>query len=152
MRAEVLYNSTSSVAARQLPLKGKPFWRRVQDSLAFLFRLRETWKRNSGVDQFLNGSTHMPYGMCGHDSNSAPLFAIKQSPRHCWPRDCFMDLLHCFNRISRRGVHLPFRGVQPGPRGGKFQRWFRVNDYKDREFIYQRKTKKQRLSGQLYGG
>lgn len=39
-----------------------------------------------------------------------------------------MDLLHCFDRNSRRGGHLPFRGGQPGPRGFKFQRGFKVND------------------------
>jgi hypothetical protein len=33
-----------------------------------------------------------------------------------------VDLLHCFDRISRRGVHLPFRGVQPGPRGVQIPR------------------------------
>ena len=27
-----------------------------------------------------------------------------------------MEKVSLFDRISRRGVHLPFRGVQPGPR------------------------------------
>ena len=31
--------------------------------------VREYIFRNDIVDQFLNWSTHMPYGMCGHDSN-----------------------------------------------------------------------------------
>ena len=28
-----------------------------------------------------------------------------------------MEKVSLFDRISRRGVHLPFRGVQPGARG-----------------------------------
>lgn len=42
----------------------------------------------------------------------------------------FVDLLHCFDRISRRGVYLPFRGVQPGSKGVHFQKGgFKVNDW-----------------------
>ena len=29
----------------------------------------------------------------------------------------FLDLFHCFDRISPRGGHLPIRGIQPWPRG-----------------------------------
>lgn len=31
--------------------------------------------------------------------------------------ESFLEKVSRFDRISRRGVHLPFRGVQPGPRG-----------------------------------
>ncbi len=32
-----------------------------------------------------------------------------------------------FDRKTSKGVHRLFRGVQPGPRGGKFQRGFKMN-------------------------
>ena len=40
-----------------------------------------------------------------------------------------MEKVSRFDRISRRGGHLPFRGGQPGPRGALATGGFKVNDY-----------------------
>lgn len=46
-----------------------------------------------------------------------------------------LDLFHCFDRISRRGVHQPFRGGQPGSRGVQSERKGRPNKS---EFVIQK--------------
>ena len=56
-------------------------WRRWRDSPAFLFSLREREKRNQGIRQCLHWLMHMPYGMCGHDSNLSIHFSPKQKTR-----------------------------------------------------------------------
>ena len=38
-----------------------------------------------------------------------------------------MEKVSRFDRKTSKGVHRLFRGVQPGPRGGKFQRGFKMN-------------------------
>jgi hypothetical protein len=45
----------------------------------------------------------------------------KESAQPLYQNGCAdMDLLHCFDRISSRGVHRLFRGVQTGARGVHF--------------------------------
>lgn len=59
----------ATLAIISTPCPGSAGTRAVRDSRAFLFRLRETRKRNNSIEQFLNCSMKATYVAFGHDSN-----------------------------------------------------------------------------------
>ena len=64
-------------------------------------------------------NAHAP-GVC--DDDSTPLTPYEKYSPSQMAETVFLDLFHGFDRILQEGVHLPFRGVQPGPRGVHLQK------------------------------